>query len=262
MRILKNNLSREQFMNQHPVSPSHLQRTQGTFITDWEIALTVSYPDLYFFGCRFNQDLFALEHARKLGVSVPESMLRAVSKRKAEFVAGRYCAQQCFAFYDLPLVDILVGKNREPLFPSSIQASITHSDGYALCVAGSPQVYDGLGVDIESVMPSERAVKLQEQIVTDDEVALSFQYEMPHNFFVTLAFSAKESLFKAIYKDVGRFFGFDAASVIGINSEKNEIVLTLTETLTEYHHVGRVYTCHFWDLGERVITLIARHISD
>jgi 4'-phosphopantetheinyl transferase EntD len=249
-------------MNQYPASSLRSQKTQSTFIADWDVALTVSYPDLYFFGCRFNQDLFVLEHAHKLGVTVPESMLRAVAKRKAEFVAGRYCAQQCFAFYDIPLVDILVGKNREPLWPQTIQASITHSDGYALCVAGSPQVYDGLGVDMESIMPAARAMKLQEQIVTDDEVALSLHYKMPHHFFVTLAFSAKESLFKAIYKDVGRFFGFDAANVTGINSEKNEVVLTLTETLTEYHYAGRDYTCHFWDLGERLITLIARHIND
>lgn len=238
------------------------KRAQGTFIVDWDVALTVTYPNLYFFGCTFNQDLFVPEHAEKLGVNVPISMNRAVSKRKAEFVAGRYCAQQCLAFYSIPIMDILVGKNREPLWPQTIQASITHSDGYALCVAGSPQVYDGLGVDIESIIPSARAVKLQEQIVTGAEVALSSQHGMPHHFFVTLAFSAKESLFKAIYKDVGRFFGFDAAHVTSINIEKNEVILTLTETLTEYHYAGRDYTCCFWDLGERLITLIARHIND
>lgn len=238
------------------------KRAQGTFIDDWDVALTVAYPNLYFFGCMFNQDLFVPEHAERLGVNVPMSMERAVSKRKAEFVAGRYCAQQCFAFYRIPLMDIHIGKNREPLWPQAIQASITHSDGYALCVAGSPQVYDGLGIDIESIIPPARAVKLQEQIVTDEEVALSSQHEMPHHVFVTLAFSAKESLFKAIYNDVGRFFGFDAANVTGISIEKNEIILTLTETLTEYHYAGRDYTCHFWNLGERLITLIARHIND
>lgn len=249
-------------MNQDSVSELHSQKTQGTFIADWDIAFTVAYPDLYFFGCIFNQDLFVLKDAEKLGVNVPMSMERAVSKRKAEFVAGRYCAQQCFVFYSIPLMDILVGKNREPLWPPTIQASITHSDGYALCVAASPQIYGGLGVDIESIIPSARAMNLQEQIVTDDEVALSLLYKMPHNFFITLAFSAKESLFKAIYKDVGRYFGFDAARVSGINVERREVILTLTESLTQYHCVGKHYTCHFWDLGERLVTLIARPIND
>lgn len=249
-------------MSQHPVSALYSQRTQDTFIADWDVALTVSYPHLYFFGCRFTQDLFVLAHAKRLGINIPTSMQRAVSKRKAEFVAGRYCAQQCFTFYNIPSMDILVGKNREPLWPPTIRASITHSDGYALCVAGSPQVYNGLGVDIESIIPSERAVKLQEQIVTDDEVALSSHYKMLHNFFVTLAFSAKESLFKAIYKDVGRYFGFDAANITSINIEKSEVTLTLTETLTECHYGGRDYVCQFWDLSERLITLVALPVND
>lgn len=249
-------------MNQDPVSALDTQRTQGTFIADWDMPLTVTYPNLYFFGCMFNQDLFVLEHAERLGVNVPRSMERAVSKRKAEFVAGRYCAHQCFTFYSIPLMDILIGKNREPLWPSTIQASITHSDGHALCVAGSPQVYCGLGVDLESIIPLERAVKLQEQIVISDEVALSLRYKIPHNFFVTLAFSAKESLFKAIYKDVGRYFGFDAASITSINIDKNEVILTLTEALTESHYAGRDYRCQFWDLGQRLITLIALPINN
>ena len=56
--------------------------------------------------------------------------------------------------------------------------------------------------------------------------------------FLTIAFSVKECLSKALFAAVGRYFGFNAARVVALDVQHDRIRLALTETLCrEFVHV-------------------------
>jgi 4'-phosphopantetheinyl transferase EntD len=57
--------------------------------------------------------------------------------------------------------------------------------------------------------------------------------ELPLAMALTIAFSAKESLFKAAYVSVRKFFNFSAARVLDLDVRKRQVTLALTETLSK-----------------------------
>ena len=62
---------------------------------------------------------------------------------------------------------------------------------------------------------------------------------------MTIVFSAKESLFKAGFASVGRYFDFAAARVEDLDTESGELSLVLTETLCATMAVGAAYQVDF-----------------
>jgi enterobactin synthetase component D len=139
---------------------------------------------------------------------------KGVSKRQAEFLAGRLCALEALrGLTGKPFVPP-VGEDRAPQWPQGIVGSITHSAGGAGVGAGHREHWAGLGLDIERVMTPERADRLANEILTPSELesyallSLSERAEL-----VTRAFSLKESLFKALYPLVRQRFYFQDAAV-------------------------------------------------
>ncbi|MEV4420566.1 hypothetical protein AB0L40_11415 [Patulibacter sp. NPDC049589] len=53
----------------------------------------------------------------------------AVETRRREFVTGRACAHRALAALGVPVVPIMSGPNREPLWPEGVVGSITHGSG-------------------------------------------------------------------------------------------------------------------------------------
>ncbi len=74
---------------------------------------------------------------------------RAVPKRIAEFAAGRVCARR--ALHELGIDDfaLLVGGDREPVWPAGFVGSITHTEGFCAAVVAARARYLGLGIDVE-----------------------------------------------------------------------------------------------------------------
>lgn len=147
-----------------------------------------------------------------LGVDgLPE---RAVAKRRAEFLAGRFAALsalQKLGAFEAP------GRHDDgsPRWPREVVGSITHGAGRALCAVALSRELRSLGIDAESLLKPSYSVELQRRICSDDELALlDARLGLPPHVLVTLAFSAKESLYKCLYPLVGRFMDFHAARVV------------------------------------------------
>lgn len=150
------------------------------------------------------------------GITLPAEFENMVAKRKSEFLAGRVCAQR--ALEALGECRAQVGKNqdRSPKWPMGFIGSITHTQNLAVaCVAKSSE-YRRLGIDIEAIMDANTAQDTASYILTPGDRA--YAGTLPFEVFVTLIFSAKESLFKAIYAEVGHVFDFADASLIDMTS--------------------------------------------
>src|SRR5690606_4245768 len=82
-------------------------------------------------------------------------------------------------------------------------------------VAARAEHWRGLGLDVERLLPTARADRLAAEILTPSErVGYAELPDAQRAFQVTLTFSIKESLFKALYPLVQKRFYFQEAELI------------------------------------------------
>jgi enterobactin synthetase component D len=188
-------------------------------------------------------------------ISVPETLAQAVPRRRATWLAGRACAAMALqqAGHAAPVPVVGRDARGAPLWPDGFAGSIAHTDGESLAIATTSDLL--IGVDIERVMTSSTAVSVARRIAPEVEAG-EFQGAglLDHHLAVTLAFSAKESVYKCLHPRVRRFFGFEAALVRSIDDRV--IVVELADALHESLPAGTTLTLEWATAGGVVMTLL------
>lgn len=182
----------------------------------------------------------------------PAQLGKAVSKRKAEYLAGRVCAKHVLATLSIDNFELHSGTDRAPIWPENIIGSITHTQGVAMAMACQHTDVAGIGIDIEQLMSAEQELELQKQILHPDEYPLFRQLAEQLSHPLTVIFSAKESIFKALYPSVKQFFGFEAAQLIAFN--KQQLQFKITQTLSEQVPQDTCLTVFYQCNNEQVLT--------
>lgn len=171
---------------------------------------------LYLARCRFEPEQLrddAFQHAR---IPQPAGLQSAIAKRRCEYLAGRVCAATAGEALTGESLIPALGEDRAPLWPAPLVGAITHSHGRAAALVGHRDQWRGLGLDYEAWLAPRRALRLAEEILTGEErQALQGLDEAQQARRVTLTFSVKESLFKALYPLTGRRFYFQDAALDG-----------------------------------------------
>ena len=104
-------------------------------------------------------------------IEMPASIQRSVAKRQAEFLAGRLCARAALLQLDGTCATPGMGEDRAPIWPAHISGAITHSNGRAGALVALKSEWQGLGIDLEKLLTTERAQRLAKEILTPDELA-------------------------------------------------------------------------------------------
>ncbi|AZP71103.1 4'-phosphopantetheinyl transferase superfamily protein [Pseudomonas poae] len=219
--------------------------------------LPTALPGTVFLSTRFDPALLTEGDFQRTAVPPPASIQRSVAKRQAEFLAGRLCARA--ALQQLDHLDLIpaIGEDRAPVWPGHISGSITHSTGHAAAIVGHKAQWRGLGMDLENVLSLERAERLAGEILTADEMqrmALIPREQMA--LLVTLTFSAKESLFKALYPLVQKRFYFEHAEVVEW-SESGVVRLRLLTDLSSEWRDGTELVGQFAVADGQLLSLVA-----
>ena len=219
--------------------------------------LPESLPGTVFLSTRFEPKLLEAGDFQRCAVPPPASIQRSVAKRQAEFLAGRLCARS--ALQRLDGLDCIpaIGEDRAPVWPAHISGSITHSTGHAAAIVGHKAQWRGLGMDLENLLPLERAERLAGEILTPDEMqrmATGPREQVAQ--LVTLTFSAKESLFKALYPIVHKRFYFEHAEVLEWSDTGSLRLRLLTELSSEWCY-GKELEGQFVVQGEQLLSLVA-----
>ncbi|NNB67011.1 4'-phosphopantetheinyl transferase family protein [Pseudomonas fluorescens] len=219
--------------------------------------LPVPLPGTVFLSTRFDPALLIADDFQRSAVPPPPSIQRSVAKRQAEFLAGRLCARA--ALQQLDQLDCVpaIGEDRAPVWPGHISGSITHSTGHAAAIVGHKAQWRGLGMDLENLLTLERAERLAGEILTTDELqrmaALSREQIA---LLVTLTFSVKESLFKALYPIVQKRFYFEHAEVLEWSAAGYVRLRLLTDLSAQWCH-GTELEAQFVVDGEQLLSLVA-----
>lgn len=214
-------------------------------------------PGTVFLSTRFDPTLLAADDFQRSAVPPPASIQRSVAKRQAEFLAGRLCARAALQRLDHLDCVPAIGEDRAPVWPRHISGSITHSTGHAAAIVGHKAQWRGLGMDLENVLTLERAERLAGEILTANE--LQRMANLPRDqiaLLVTLTFSIKESLFKALYPIVQKRFYFEHAEVLEWSQAGHVRVRLLTDLSDEWCHGKELEGQFALDEGQ-LLSLIA-----
>lgn len=193
-----------------------------------------------------------LEH----GIDEPITLTNAVNKRKAEYLAGRYAAREALKELTQQNYQIPIGDNRAPQWPDGISGSITHTETYALAAVSYFSDHQTIGVDLEPWISPRLAKELAPRITDTYEQALLEQCELEFHQGITLIFSAKESLYKALYPQAKQFFGFEDARVDWIDPNGGQFRITLLKSLSATYPEGWQAVGRYFAHGDVILTII------
>ena len=179
------------------------------------------------------EDLLWLPHHARLS--------GCVRKRQSEHLAGRIAA--VYALREVGEKEVpAIGDQRQPLWPAPWYGSISHCERSALAVVSAGPV----GVDIERVMAPSLAAELESSIINSAEKRRLDASGLPPELALTLAFSAKESAFKASPPEIQNGVGFSDFEVTYI--KEGNLLLRLS---------AGEYRLQWIKAGDYVITLCA-----
>ncbi|WP_306518097.1 4'-phosphopantetheinyl transferase [Rheinheimera sp.] len=185
-------------------------------------------------------------------IELPQQLQHALTQRKADYLAGRICARQVLQHLGFVNFQLLPGADRAPLWPDGICGSISHSQHMAIAIAAPATEVVGLGIDIEQLMPQQQQAELQNSLIFPSEQAVFYALAQQQPHALSLVFSAKESIFKALFAQVGTIFGFDAVELIDFTEDK--LFFRLTGTLSPTLCKATKLSVHFQQQAGAVLT--------
>ena len=172
----------------------------------------------------------------------PLKIAQACVKRKNEYLCGRVLAQAVLNHHfglNQPITSMY---EHLPIWPTHVLGSISHSQNKLIVALSNNAVY--LGIDIEHWVTSEFAQESAHLILTPSEFDL--WKSKACDFFdfasyVSLIFSIKESLYKAVYPTAKQYIDFLEASIIDINFENQNLLLAFAPEIRNRHQLLEHY---------------------
>lgn len=213
------------------------------------------FPSIFYSLAEFSVDQYHDELFTKFSIPFPTQLTLAVVKRKAEYLASRYAAQRALRLFGCNETPG-TSPDRSPVWPSGWCGSLSHSDECSIAVIAPKKSGMMPGIDIEFFAP-QTMTETADMFMSADEKYVLLNSGIDYTTALLIIFSVKESLFKAIYPEVGRFFNFDAAKVCRIDTSDKKITLELTQNLSRNRIIGSRIEGFYSISDGRVITVVA-----
>lgn len=150
---------------------------------------------------------------------LPPEVLRSVPRRQVEFAAGRHCARAALARLDpaLASASIPIGELRAPVWPSGIVGAITHAAGFAAAAVAREADALGVGLDTERLLSGRAIEDVAAVAASPAELRALGAQGGDRARLLTIAFSAKESIYKCLFPQVRRYFDFLDVALVGVD---------------------------------------------
>lgn len=202
----------------------------------------------------FDNSLFS-----DFGVECPVLLTRAGPKRKAEYFAGRLAARRALQFLGCKTFALPIGEHRLPQWPAGYRGSISHTRALAVSAVCQHDRYRAVGIDTETMFTADQCTKLTRAIVSEAEwnSVIREGGTLTQPQLVTLIFSAKEALYKALYPHTLLFQDFSAAKLTWICEKSAQFQIELACDWSGGYRTGTRFTGGFQFVNQSVITVIA-----
>ncbi|MCC8380864.1 4'-phosphopantetheinyl transferase [Xenorhabdus sp. PB30.3] len=238
-------------MKEITFTPAQTTAINEPFFTAIQKGLLSGHPDIQIMLAYFTQGSYRDDLFTEYGIVYPERLQNAVTKRRAEYLAARYCACNILNNMGYPEFQVESAQDRSPIWPERICGSISHSTNCAVVFAASSDKYQWVGIDIEKEIKQETIDSVSASIINETEKALLAKSPLTFIQAFTLAFSIKESLYKALYPHVKQFFDFHAAEIVEIDCTHHTVTIKLLKTLTDDYQAGSLFHGNFVLMPQR-----------
>ena len=199
-------------------------------------------------------------HAAPHEVAIPSdpSLTGVRPPRLMTYLSGRYCALRALRAAGYEADGVPLGDAGAPAWPAGVVGSISHTATRALAVVGPTAHWRGIGVDCEHVLDTAAADEIVGDVVAEaDAVDVVAGGSLEWAEFVTIGFSAKESLYKCLRPIVGTFFDFTDAHLIQLNGDTGRARIRLVRDLAPEFVRGRTFELAWSVVDAHVYTCLA-----
>lgn len=179
---------------------------------------------------------------------------QASPKRRGEFISGRLAAHEALRHAGAHKVEVLRDKNGTPQWPKGYLGSISHCQNKALAIVGRKSEYVTIGCDLEQYnrtytfdIGPKICSELEYRWINEDAPQVAER--------TTLLFSAKESIFKAIFPLYQRMFWFRDAELEW--REPHSFTAKLNFKLEDFSIDETRLIVHVWRSNGYCLSLIA-----
>lgn len=193
---------------------------------------------------------------RQCNIVFPAEIQVSVPSRQAEYLAGRLLVRYLQHYSGLTVLPLLALADRCPRWPLGQIGSLSHSDGqvFAALQSAARAGQSVLGVDVECAWQPTQQQLLGTEFLSGAELSVGRAAGLTDNALQTLVFSAKESLYKALYPQCRRLMSFSAAELVWVNDR--QFVLRLTQPWSERWRQGELFRGRYFWRQHRLYTLV------
>lgn len=211
---------------------------------------TFEYKDIKLEALLISFDINAFQpfFYQRLNIIYTPQLQKSVTKRQAEFLAGRLCVKLLMhrlLGYSTP---VPISPDRSPSWPVGVTGSISHSNNHAIATLTQNQnkkTNISLGVDIQEIITSEQSDHIHTLISTPNEIALLQKNGLSLKCATTLLFSAKEAIYKSIYPHIKEIIGFNSVALIELNITEQKLTFSPSITLCKQFGISRNIYCQY-----------------
>ncbi len=157
----------------------------------------------------------------------------ATPLRQFEFVVGRTCVAEAMRSLGVLAAPVRRRPNGAPVWPAGIRGSITHTIGFVSAAVVGAANAGAIGIDSEEILAAERARRVASVFATPAEVDAACSAGLDKQAAITLVFSAKEAIFKALNASVHRVFDFHDVQITEVNGHRRQFTAVVLQTLSD-----------------------------
>jgi 4'-phosphopantetheinyl transferase EntD len=238
-----------------PLKPLALADSGG-FLTNVTFLSPADHPDVCLVQADYDLARFDERLFTTLRLPLPLHLNKAARKRRAEYLASRALVRHALCRLGAEPWILTNDAERAPIWPADFSGSLSHSTQKIALLLAETESGKLLGVDCEEVMRAETAEAMQANIITQREKQRLLEYGLPLPDALTLAFSLKESLYKALYPRLKKFMSFSEAEIVFCSPQAEKVVLRLTTSHSSDFPAGREFTGRVERTSTRILTWI------
>jgi 4'-phosphopantetheinyl transferase EntD len=145
---------------------------------------------------------------------------------KMKFLAGRLAAQNGVdTIVEIKNSSLPKNKDGSTSWPDQVVGSISHSKDTSYALVLASKSYQSVGLDVQEFISIERSHYLKSTILTINENRLfaEISNELSFDHFLTLIYSAKESIYKCLYPVHKCFIDFSDIEIDNIDFRQNKL---------------------------------------
>ena len=148
--------------------------------------------------------------------------------RQAEYIAGRILVKKATLMLKLPCYTITHQHNQAPKWNKLFNGSISHKKNLVTALVTS-QTNSQIGIDLELKQSEVKCVKIANKICSRKEIENAKKIDI--DFYYTLMFSIKESIFKLINNHKPHQISLKEIIIKEVDIEKKEYWVTLDKNI-------------------------------